>query len=203
VAGEEKLTRRAQAGEVHLETREQWRAWLAAHHDTAASVWLVSWRRQTGRPAVSYDDAVLEALAFGWVDSTAGTVDSERSRTYFAPRRKGSGWARSNKVRVAALERDGLMTEAGRRVVREAQDDGSWTLLDDVEDLVVPPDLAATLEAHPGARSQWDAFPPGARRALLAWIVTAKRPATREKRVAQTAAAAAEGRWAHERVPRA
>jgi uncharacterized protein YdeI (YjbR/CyaY-like superfamily) len=197
VAGEEKLTRRAQAGEVHLETREQWRAWLAAHHDTAASVWLVSWRRQTGRPAVSYDDAVLEALAFGWVDSTAGTVDAERSRMYFAPRRRGSGWARSNKLRVEALERAGLMTEAGRRVVRAAQEDGSWTLLDDVEDLVVPPDLAVALDAYPEARQHWDGFTPGARRALLTWIVTAKRPTTREKRVAETAAAAAEGRRAH------
>jgi uncharacterized protein YdeI (YjbR/CyaY-like superfamily) len=187
------------AEEVHLETREQWRAWLTAHHETAASVWLVSWRRQTGRPAVSYDDAVCEALAFGWIDSTAGTVDAERSRMYFAPRRRGSGWARSNKQRLEALERDGLMTEAGRRVVRAAQADGSWTLLDDVEDLVVPADLAAAFEAHPGARAHWDAFPPGARRALLTWIVTAKRPATREKRVAETAAAAAEGRRANER----
>jgi uncharacterized protein YdeI (YjbR/CyaY-like superfamily) len=194
MAGQEELT---PAGEVHLETREQWRAWLATHHDTATSVWLVSWRRQTGRPAVSYDDAVLEALAFGWVDSTAGTLDAERSRMYFAPRRRGSGWARSNKLRVEALERAGLMTEAGRRVVRAAQEDGSWTLLDDVEDLVVPPDLAAAFEAYPQARRHWDAFTPGARRALLTWIVTAKRPATREKRVAETAAAAAEGRRAH------
>jgi uncharacterized protein YdeI (YjbR/CyaY-like superfamily) len=187
------------AEEVHLETRAQWRDWLAAHHDTDAGVWLVSWKRHTGRPAVGYDDAVCEALAFGWIDSTAGTVDAERSRMYFAPRRRGSGWARSNKQRLEALERDGLMTEAGRRVVRAAQDDGSWTLLDGVEDLVVPPDLAAALDSFPDARRHWDAFPPGARRALLAWIVTAKRPATREKRVAQTAAEAAEGRRANER----
>jgi uncharacterized protein YdeI (YjbR/CyaY-like superfamily) len=183
--------------EVHPETREQWRAWLAAHHDRASGAWLVSWRRPTGRPAVSYDDAVREALAFGWVDSTAGSVDDSRTKLYFAPRRRASGWARSNKLRVEALERDGLMTEAGRRAVRAAQEDGSWTLLDDVEDLVVPPDLAAALDARPGARAHWDAFPPGARRAMLAWIVTAKRPATREKRVAETAAAAAEGRRAH------
>jgi uncharacterized protein YdeI (YjbR/CyaY-like superfamily) len=86
------------------------------------------------------------------------------------------------------------MTDAGRRVVQTAQDDGSWTLLDEVEDLVVPPDLAAALDSFPDARRHWDAFPPGVRRALLTWIVTAKRPATREKRVAQTAAEAAEGR---------
>jgi uncharacterized protein YdeI (YjbR/CyaY-like superfamily) len=191
------MSDRAPAEQVHLETREQWRAWLAAHHDSAAGVWLVSWKRPTGRPAVAYDDAVCEALAFGWIDSTNGTVDADRTRQYFSPRRRGSGWARTNKRRIAALEAAGLMTEAGRRVIRAAQADGSWALLDDVEDLVVPPDLGAALAAHPGAREQWDAFPPSARRALLVWIVTAKRPATREKRVAETAAAAAEGRRAH------
>jgi uncharacterized protein YdeI (YjbR/CyaY-like superfamily) len=191
------MVKRAPVGEVPAETRAQWRAWLAAHHDTEPGVWLVSWKRHTGRPAVSYDDAVCEALAFGWVDSTAGTLDDDRSRMYFAPRRRGSGWARSNKQRVAALERDGLMTDAGRRVIAAAQADGSWTLLDDVDDLVVPPDLAAALDALPGARRHWDGFPPGARRVLLTWIVTAKRPATRERRVAETAAAAAEGRRAH------
>jgi uncharacterized protein YdeI (YjbR/CyaY-like superfamily) len=184
------------AEEVHLETRDEWRAWLAAHHHTAAGVWLVSWRRPTGRPAVAYDDAVCEALAFGWIDSTNGTVDADRTRQYFSPRRRGSGWARTNKRRIAALEAAGLMTEAGRRVIRAAQDDGSWTLLDDVEDLVVPPDLAAALAAH-AAREQWDAFPASARRALLVWIVTAKRPPTRERRVVETARAAAEGRRAY------
>jgi uncharacterized protein YdeI (YjbR/CyaY-like superfamily) len=79
------------AEEVHLETRAQWRDWLAAHHDTDAGVWLVSWKRHTGRPAVGYDDAVCEALAFGWIDSTAGTVDAERSRMYF--RHAGGGAA--------------------------------------------------------------------------------------------------------------
>jgi uncharacterized protein YdeI (YjbR/CyaY-like superfamily) len=192
VAGEE-----VAAVEVHLETREQWRAWLAAHHGTATGVWLVSWRRQTGRPFVDYDDAVCEALAFGWVDSTSGSVDSSRTKLYFAPRRRGSGWARSNKARVAALEAAGLMAEAGRRVVEAARADGSWTLLDEVEELVVPADLAEALAALPDARPHWDAFPPGARRALLTWIVTAKRPATRERRVAETARAAAEGRRAN------
>ena len=189
----------APAGDVHVETRAQWRAWLAAHHDTASSVWLVSWRRHTGLPAVSYDDAVCEALAFGWVDSTAGTVDGDRSRLYFAPRRRGSGWARTNKLRVEALERDGLMAEAGRRVVQAAQADGSWTALDDVENLVVPADLAAAFDAHPSARAHWDAFPPGVRKGILTWIGQAKRPATREKRVAETAALAAENRRANQR----
>jgi uncharacterized protein YdeI (YjbR/CyaY-like superfamily) len=185
--------------EVHLETRAQWRAWLAEHHATAPGVWLVSWRRPTGRPAVGYDDAVCEALAFGWVDSTAGTVDEDRGKQYFAPRRRGSGWARTNKARIEALEAAGLMAEAGRAVVREARADGSWTLFDDVEDLVVPPDLAAALDARPGARAHWDAFPPGVRKQILTWIVTAKRPATREKRVTETAAEAAENRRANQR----
>ena len=95
------------AEEVHLQTREEWRAWLAAHHDSVAGVWLVSWKRHTGRPSVSYDDAVCEALAFGWIDSTAGAVDADRSRMYFAPRRRGNGRARSNKQRLEALDATG------------------------------------------------------------------------------------------------
>ena len=135
----------ADAPRVHVETRAQWRAWLEQHAESESSAWLVSWRAPTGRPAVPYEEAVTEALAFGWVDSTAKRLDDERTMLYFARRKKGSGWARPNKRRVAQLEESGLMTEAGRRVVVEAKADGSWKLLDEVEDLLVPAELAAAL----------------------------------------------------------
>jgi uncharacterized protein YdeI (YjbR/CyaY-like superfamily) len=171
----------------HPETRAQWRAWLAGHHADTPRVWVVIWKPATGRPAPSYDDLVEEALCYGWVDSTAGTVDAERSMMRFTPRKPGSGWARTNKVRVERLVRDGLMAEAGLAVVRRAREDGSWVLLDDVEALVVPPDLAAALDARPPARANFDAFPPSARKQILAWVVTAKRAATREARIGQAA----------------
>lgn len=196
------MTPRSEAPRVHLETRALWRSWLAEHHETTPAVWLVSWKKHTGSPAIGYEDAVSEALAFGWVDSTAGTVDDDRTMLYFTRRRPRSGWARPNKRRIETLEREGLMTPAGRRVIDAAKADGSWTLLDDVEDLVVPTDLAAALDATPGARSHWEGFPPSVRRGILEWLVRARRPATRAARVAQTAELAGRGERANQQAPR-
>lgn len=136
-----------QSGElfVHVESREELRAWLSEHAADSPSVMLVTWRRPTGRPAPSYDDVVEEALCFGWIDSAGRTLDDERSCLRIGPRRKGSGWARTNKVRIERLERDGLMTDAGRAVIQRAKADGSWTLLDAVEDGIVPDDLRDAL----------------------------------------------------------
>jgi uncharacterized protein YdeI (YjbR/CyaY-like superfamily) len=192
----------ARAEKVHAETVDEWRAWLELHHDRDVGVWLVSWKTSTGRPRMSYEASVEEALAFGWVDSKANTLDAERSMLWFAPRRPGSGWSRPNKERVARLERDGRMTDAGRRVIERAKADGSWTLLDDVENLVVPDDLAAAFDAHPGARAAWDAFPRSARRGILEWIVQAKTAPTRERRIRETAEAAARGERANQWRPK-
>jgi uncharacterized protein YdeI (YjbR/CyaY-like superfamily) len=142
---------------------------------------------------VSYEDLVLEALCVGWVDSSARRVDDERTALQFTPRRPGSGWARTNKARVDALERAGLMTSAGRAVVDAAKADGSWTLLDAAEALEEPPDLVVALDALPVARTAWDCFPPSARKQMLMWVLTAKRPATRAARVAAIVQKAAHG----------
>jgi uncharacterized protein YdeI (YjbR/CyaY-like superfamily) len=156
-------------------------------------VWLVLWRRQADRDGLTYEEAVLEGLCFGWIDSKQVTLDDERTMLRFSPRKRGSGWARSNKVRIERLLADGLMAEAGLARVEEAKQDGSWTMLDAVEDLVVPDDLAAAFADHPGAREQWDGFPRSVRRGALEWIVLAKRPETRARRVAETARLAAQG----------
>jgi uncharacterized protein YdeI (YjbR/CyaY-like superfamily) len=117
---------------------------------------------------------------------------------WFAPRRRTSGWSRPNKVRIERLEREGRLAPAGRAAVEAAKANGAWTLLDDVENLVVPDDLAAALDGCPGAREQWDAFPPSARRAILEWIVQAKRAETRAKRVEETSRLAALGQRANQ-----
>lgn len=181
---------------VHAETVEQWRAWLAEHADRGTGAWLVSWKKATGRPALTYDEAVMEALAVGWVDATAGTVDDERSMLWFSPRKRGSGWSRPNKLRLERLEAEGRMQPRGTAVVEAAKADGSWTLLDDVEDLVVPPDLAEALAGHPGSRETWDGFPRSVKRGQLEQLVQAKRPETRSRRAEQIAAAAAVGQRA-------
>ena len=188
---------------VHAETRAQWREWLVENHGKSSGAWLVSWRSSTGRPSVGYEESVEEALCVGWVDSKGGKIDEERSKLWFAPRNARSAWARTNKERVARLEAAGLMLPAGRRSVEVAKANGAWSLLDDVENLVVPPDLGAALEGHPGAREHWDAFPRSARRAILEWIVQARTEPTRAKRIAETAAKAAVGERANEWRPKA
>lgn len=178
--------------------RAGWRAWLIANHATSTGAYLVSWRRGSGRTSVSYEEAVEEALCVGWVDAIARTLDPNRSLQWFAPRRSRSGWARSNKERVERLTAAGLMLPAGVAAVEEAKRNGTWTMLDDVDNLVVPDDLAAALAAEPPARTNWDAFSPSARRVLLTWIVQAKRPETRAKRIEEIAGKAARNERANQ-----
>jgi uncharacterized protein YdeI (YjbR/CyaY-like superfamily) len=178
------------APEVHAEDRAAWRAWLEANHATVPAAWLVSWRRGHG-PSVDYGEAVEEALCFGWVDSKQQMLDDRRSRLYFAPRKASSGWASSNKERVERLIAAGLMRPAGLAVIERAKADGTWTVLDGPEAGIVPDDLAAALAAAAEARANFDAFPPGVRKQVLAWIATAKRPETRATRVRETAECAA------------
>jgi uncharacterized protein YdeI (YjbR/CyaY-like superfamily) len=173
---------------------DEWSAWLAEHHATAPGVWLVSAKKSSGRQAFGYEDAVIEALRWGWVDSTQRGVDEQRSMIWFAPRREQSVWTRNNKQRVARLEAEGRLEPPGRAAVEAAHANGMWTLMDDVEDLVVPEDLAAAFEEHPGSREQFETFRPSVRKQVLAWIVLARKPETRAARVAATAERAAEGR---------
>lgn len=175
------------AERIHLTTPREWREWLVANHARGEGVWLISHKPRTGKPAITYEDAICEALCFGWVDSTYRSLDDERGMLWWSPRRKGSLWAASNKQRVARLEAEGRMTDAGRAAIEQARADGSWDLLEPVEALVVPADLAAALEARPGAEDRWDTFAPTARRAYLLWVYTAKRAETRARRVAETA----------------
>ena len=173
-------------------TVEEWSAWLREHHGRHQGVWLVS-RRTHAQRAFSYEESVLEALRFGWVDSTVKPVDADHTMMWFAPRRKGSVWTRINKGRVARLEQAGLMEPAGTAAVSLAKETGTWTLMDQVEDLVVPDDLSEAFEHHPGARQHWESWSPSARKAILGWIVLAKRAETRAARVAATAEKAARG----------
>jgi len=170
----------------------QWSRWLAEHHADAVGVWLVSPRRAADR-AFSYEEAVIEALRYGWVDSTQKGVDTERTMQWFAPRRRGSMWTRINKGRVARLEEAGLMEPAGAAAVAVAKETGMWTLMDDVEDRIVPDDLAAAFGEHPGSREHWDSWSASARKLILSWIVLAKKAETRAARIATTAEQAARG----------
>lgn len=181
----------------HAETRTQWRTWLTHNHASGRGVWLCSWRNTTGRPRCPYAEAVEEAICFGWIDSTNTILDEERSLQLFTPRRPKSSWTRLNRERAADMEKRGHMTNAGRHAIAAAKSNGWWTISDQVEDLEEPPDLKAALDRDPRARSNWDSFPPSARKQMLWWIVSAARDATRAGRIAHVVTEAAIGRRAH------
>ena len=173
------------AQDVFIEDRAALRAWLSAHHEEGEGVWVVFYKGE--KRALSYDDVAEEALCFGWVDSKPGKVDAEKTKLYLAPRGPKSNWSALNKRRIAELEAAGLLAEAGKRAVRTAQENGNWDALNDVENLVVPEDLRAAFARYDHAGENFRAFPPSARRGILEWIFSAKREATRKKRVEETA----------------
>lgn len=177
----------------HVESRAQWRAWLEANHDRERGVWLCSWRSRTGRPMCPYPEVVEEAICFGWIDSTVTTLDDERGLQLVTPRKPKSTWTRLNRRRVDDMEARGLMTDAGRRAVEVAKANGWWTILDPVEDLIEPDDLAAALDAVPAARAAWGGFPVTARKQMLFWVITAAKPETRATRIATIVAKAERG----------
>ena len=174
--------------------RAQWRGWLEQNHTTSQGVWLAIGKKGNPVTALSYEEAVREALAFGWIDSVVNRLDEHRFKQLFTPRRPSSVWALSNKRRVEELVEQGLMRPAGMAVIEAAKADGSWYSLDDVESLTVPDDLAEALAADPRASRNFGAFAPSARKMILYWIAEAKRPETRVDRIEQTVRSAREGR---------
>jgi uncharacterized protein YdeI (YjbR/CyaY-like superfamily) len=175
-------------------SRDELRTWLAVHHAVSRGVRLAVGKKGGTVTDLSYDGAVEEGLAFGWIDSTAARLDEHRFTVLFTPRRPGSVWARSNKDRVARLIKVGRMAPAGMAAVAAAKADGSWDLLNDVDDLVVPADLEEGLAAAPGAVGGFAALSASAKRMTLYWIADAKRPETRARRIAEAVTAAASGR---------
>lgn len=170
----------------------EWNKWLEQNHSRANGIWLITFKQATGRPRISYDDAVESALCFGWIDSKPRTLDAERSMLWFSPRKKGSAWSKRNKERVEKLVAANRLHEAGLAKIEEAKQDGSWIKLDSVEALEIPSDLRKAFKSNLGSNSNFDAFPRSTKRAILEWIGNAKTEATRAKRVSETATLAAE-----------
>lgn len=183
---------------VHPLSRAAWRAWLEEHHASSGGVWLVAFKKRSGQPHLEYSDSVEEALCFGWVDSKPNRLDESRSMRWFAPRRDRSAWSKANRERVERMEAAGLMAPAGLEVVRRARASGRWSALEEVERLEVPDDLDAAFARHAGSREHWETFPPSTKRAILEWILQAKRAETRERRIEETASLAARGERANQ-----
>ena len=183
--------------DVYVPTRAAWRQWLAKNHDRSPGIWLVFDRKSSRPDRLAYADSVEEALCFGWIDSTVRSVDPAHYKQLFTPRKPKSGWSRINKERVERLIAEGLMTPAGMARIDQAKANGAWVALDEVEALIVPPDLSDALAADPAARTHFERFSPSARKAYLYWLNGAKRPETRARRLAEIVRLAA----ANRRVP--
>ena len=176
----------------HARTVADWRDWLAANGTFQPGVWLIIYRKAAATPSIDYPTAVDHALCYGWIDSKPNKRDAESYFQYFSPRNPKSNWSRVNKEKVARLEAAGLIAPPGRAMIELAKRTGTWTALDDVENLVIDPDLRAAFDAVPPvAWTNFEAFPRSVKRGILEWIFTAKRPATRAKRIAETVRLAA------------
>ncbi len=173
--------------QFYAQTRAEWRAWLLEHHGQSTGVKLVFDKKSSGSRLLSYNDQVEEALCFGWVDSKPGKFDEHRSILYFSPRKAKSGWSKPNKERIARLLELGLMMPAGLAKIEAAKKDGSWEKLDGVEALEIPDDLQKALVGFSSAAANFEAFPKSAKSGILQWIVQAKKPETRAKRIEETA----------------
>ncbi|MHB1341871.1 MAG: YdeI/OmpD-associated family protein [Coriobacteriia bacterium] len=175
-------------------SREEWRAWLEKHHASSPGIWLAVGKKGNHVTSLDYDAAVEEALCFGWIDSTVNRLDADRFKQLFTPRRRGGTWSRSNKARVERLIAAGRMAPAGLAAIEAARRDGSWDVLEAVENLVVPEELARSLAADPRAEQGFAALPESQRKMALYRVYTAKRPETRARRVREIVQTAAEGR---------
>ena len=180
--------------------RTTWRAWLAANHATATGVWLIYFKKESGKTRVNYDEAVEEALCFGWIDSVPNKIDDDSYKQLFSPRKPKSNWSALNKTRVERLVTEGVMQPSGLAKVEWAKQTGTWDALNDVEQALVPDDLAAAFAENPPAADNWNAFSNSTRKGILQWLLTAKTAETRARRIAETATLAAQNLKANQYV---
>ena len=166
---------------VQPKSRAAWRAWLDKNHASSTGVWLVFAKKHTGLPTLSYDDAVQEALCFGWIDSLVKSIDDRFHMQMFTPRKPKSAWSATNKARVAALIKSDLMTPAGLAAIALAKKTGAWNAYAKVDALTIPPELQRAFDASPAARKNWPTYSASAQRSFLHMVNNFKRPETREK----------------------
>jgi uncharacterized protein YdeI (YjbR/CyaY-like superfamily) len=171
----------------NFHSRAEWQAWLQDNHAGEKEAWLVILKNNATRPGVFYEEAVEEALCFGWIDGLTKSLDAETFVQRFSPRKRGSTWSVSNLKRVERLIEQGRMTEAGLAKVREAQESGEWEAALRREDTSnLPDDLREALAGNPAALMNFDSYPPSQKKQFLYWIASAKMEATRQKRIQKT-----------------
>lgn len=169
------------------ESQQDWRKWLELNHEKCDAIWLILHKKGSKTPNLNWSEAVDEALCFGWIDSTKKLLDKDRYIQYFCRRKPNSTWSKVNKEKVDKLIQNNLMTEAGFTSIETAKQNGSWTMLDEVEALVIPGDLKEELAIHKGSMEYFESLSKSSKKILLYWVVSAKRPEIRRKRIVEIA----------------
>lgn len=172
---------------LYVQDRAAWRAWLEENHAREREVWLVYYKKHTGRPRIPYEHAVEEALCFGWIDSTARRIDEESYMQKFTPRRDKSNWCESNVLRARRLISEGRMTKAGLDAIAEGALDKKFAPKPKSKEVEVPRFVSDALKKTPKAWENFNALAPSYRREYVNWITQAKREETRERRLAEAA----------------
>jgi uncharacterized protein YdeI (YjbR/CyaY-like superfamily) len=171
-------------------TEADWRNWLLKNYANQKAVWLIIFKKTSATPSVLYPQAVEQALCFGWIDSKPNKRDAESYYQFFTPRNIKSNWSGVNKKKVANLIKTKQMHPAGLAVIEQAKKNGTWQALNNVDNLIIPQELEALFENDTQAKTNWQAFPPSAKRGILEWILNAKTTTTKNKRILETASLA-------------
>jgi len=177
---------------VYLTKAVEWRAWLTKNHQTKSAVWLLFQKKNSPKPSLSWNDAIDEALCFGWVDSKKQSVDEHSYKLFFSKRKADSTWSKINKDKIQRLQANDKLMPAGLESVKVAKENGAWNILDDVENLIVPNDLNIAFQSKPGSKDFYVNLSNSKKKGILQWIVLAKKKETRNKRVAKTVDLAAQ-----------
>jgi len=182
-------------------SRQDWRNWLEKNAENEISVWLIIHKKASPHPSIYYPEAVDEALCFGWIDSKANTRDEFTYYQFFSKRKPKSNWSKVNKIKVAQLIELGLMRPLGLKMIEHAKSIGTWDAINEVEEIRVPDEMQKLFDQQPIAFQHWNLFSRSVKRGNLEWILNAKRPETRTKRIVETVSLAAENKKANQYRP--
>lgn len=165
------------------QTPQHFREWLGTYHIEKDSIWVIFYKTKSGIPSITWSEAVDQAICFGWIDSVKKSVGKDQYIQYFSKRKPNSVWSKINKDKVTKLTEDGLMMPAGRKAVEIAKQNGTWNLLDDAENLVIPTDLQLAFDANPGSREYFMSLSKSVIKGHLQRLAIAKMPSTKQKRI--------------------
>ena len=175
--------------QLYAENRDEWRDWLCRHHNSQDGVWLIFYKKQTSRPTIPYEDAVEEALCFGWIDSIIKKIDAKKYARKFTPRKDNSRWSELNKKRANKMIKKGKMTDEGLAKINKAKKTGIWDKDPRPRiSLDVPPEFAKAFAKNKKAKANFDKLASSYRRRYIGWIVMAKRQETKQKRIKESIA---------------